>query len=367
MVIVLCVLLLQLIPFSDGDTLRLSLADAVTLALERSPEVQEARQKVAYSRARISEAKAHRWVPEFELTTAHAPAPRLTPSIFPKDRLYLDPELRNDWKHLTVFNQVEVSFIQPLYTWGELRYSIEAASQGKAVDEAAKQQKELETAYRTSQIYYNVLLSEALYRLTEETGDIIRRAKKELERLLKEGDESVDDSDLFQVQIVEQEYFAQVAEVTRKRQLAYTALRRQLALPDKTVIETRTSLLEPLPFTLDSLSTYLRVGLQYRPEIQQAEAGIAARNALLKVARSDLYPKLFLGGSGKYASTPGRYRQPTPYIANPLLGRSLQAGLGFRQKLNFGITRARIREAEAQLAQVRHQREAARLLALYEI
>jgi len=365
--VLLLALYTLLIPGTPKDTLHVNLASAISYALTVSPEIKQLQQKVAYSHARIAEARAHRLVPEFELSTAHAPAPRLTPSSFPPEQLYLDPTLRNDWEHLTVFNQIQIKIGQPLYTWGEIHYSIQAATHGKAVDAADVAAKRLEVAHRTAQLYANTLLTQALLRLTRETGEIIDRAKKEIRRLLKEGDESVDDADLFQVLIVEQEYLAQVAEVEEQHQLAITALRRQLDLPDSTLLQIDTRFLAPLTFPEDSLQTFLNLGLQHRPELAKASAGFAARDAQVRVARSDYYPKLFLGISGRLAYTPGRYYQPHPYIRDELTGRSLQAGLGFRQKLNFGITRARVKQAEAQREEVHYQKEAARLLILYQV
>jgi outer membrane protein TolC len=63
----------------------------------------------------------------------------------------------------------------------------------------------------------------------------------------------------------------------------------------------------------------------------------------------------------------GRYRQPTPYLSDPFVSRSLQAGLGVRQNLNFLQTRARVEQAEAERNQVRYQGEAAELLILFEV
>ena len=65
---------------------------------------------------------------------------------------------------------------------------------------------------------------------------------------------------------------------------------RQLNLPEGTVVLPEEAVLEPLSFTLDSLDTYFTLALDNRPEMAQARAGIAARSALVDVAKSNYYP-----------------------------------------------------------------------------
>ena len=119
------------------DTLVVSLSDAIIRSLEISPEVRAKAAKVDYSSARYSLARASRFLPDFTATSAHSTAPALdNPNNTPADRLYLDPDVRNDWNDLSMFNQIKFSAIQPVWTWGEVDQSIAAAKAGIAVDEA---------------------------------------------------------------------------------------------------------------------------------------------------------------------------------------------------------------------------------------
>ena len=350
------------------ETLRVNLGEAILEAINRSPEIDIAASTADFAEARYRFARANRFLTEFRATTAHAPAPGLkNPNDTPTDRLYLDPDVRNEWGALRPFNQIELEAVQPIYTWGELGGSIKAARYGVEVEEAAVRQKMLEVALRTGELYYGVLLADALSRLTLQAGQIVDQAKAEIRRLLDEGAPDVDDADEAQLLITEQEYFRRVAEVTQRRLTAYAGLTRQLFLPQGTVAAPRADVLQPIEFTPDSLETYFELALANRPELEQAAAGIQARDALVRVARSDYYPKLFLAGSARLAGTPGRYRQPNPYISDPLRGRGLQAGIGFRQNLNFVQTQARVEQAEAELNQVRYQLDAAQQLILFEV
>lgn len=353
----------------SADTLTVDVGTAIVYALKASPEVAAVATDEAYARARYGLARASRFATEFSATTAHAVAPGLEipdPSV-PEAALYLDPNVRNDWEDLRPFNRIEAQLLQPIYTWGELGGNIRAARYGVEVEEAEVRSKALEVALRTGELYYSVLLTDALFRLTAEAGDIVERAQREIRRLLDEGAAEVDDADLFQVQITEQEYRRRVVEVTQKRQTAHSALARQLFLPDDAAVTAAQDVLTPIAFTLDSLDTYFALALANRPELEKAKAGLAARDALVDVARSDYFPKLFLGIEARYSYAAGRIRQPNPYISDPYLGRSLRAGLGLRQKLNFAQTHAKVEQAEAERNEVRYQMEAAQQLILFEV
>lgn len=354
---------------AETDTLRLGVGEAVRRALAASPEVEAVQAQVSFAEARHDFALANRFASEFMLETAHAVAPGLenTPEGVPSGHYYLYPDLRNDWEDVRPFNRFEANLIQPIYTWGELGGSIRAARKGIAVELAEVEQKQLEIALRTGQLYYGLLLAEQLSRLTEEAGDVVDRAEREIRRLLDEGAADVDDADLFQVQITEQEFIRRVVEVQQSLRTAQSALGRQLFVPETTVIVPEDIVLQPIPFELDSLQYYQALALENRPEIQQAQAGVEARTSLVRVARSDYYPKLFLGIESRITLSEGRYRQPNPYVSDPFRGRSLRAGLGLRLPLNFAQTKAKVEQSRAELHEVEHQLTAARQLVLFEV
>ena len=362
--------LLALAPAALGqpapDTLVVDAVEAMRLALDGSPEVAIERTGRDFAAARASQARAARFLTEFTLTTGHAVAPGLdrNGSTLPGDALYLDPGVRNDWEDVRPYNEFRAEALQPIFTWGQLGGSIRAAEAGVAVEEAVVAAKADEVALRAGELYYNVLLTDALAAIAVETGEALGTARDELERLLDDGDPSVSDADLFQLRLFEQEYLRRRAEVEEQQALAASGLGRQLLRPGTVV---RGGTLEPLPFEADDLETYQALGLANRSELQRAAAGLRARDALVEVAKSDYYPKLFVGGtaSGRYAA--GRIKQGNPFINDTYLGSGLRFGLGVRQNLAFFQTRAKVEQAEAERNEVRFQREAAEQLVLFEV
>ena len=351
-----------------SDTLVISLEDALKHALEASPEVDASEAKKTYAEARLSLARASRYLTDFSATSAHAVAPALdNPNATPVDRLYLDPDVRNDWSVLSPFNRIEFEAVQPLWTWGQLGSSIDAARAGVDVDAAGVRVTENDVLERTAELYYSLQLADALGRLTREAGDIVDQAKREIDRLLEEGASDVDYADLFQVEITEQEFLQRVIEVEESRKLARAALARQLFLPEGQTVDVEAQVLEPIEINLKSLEEWQALALAERPELAGITAGVEARASLVEVARSDYFPKLFLGLSGKWAYAAGRERQRNPYVSDPFLSRGVQAGFAVRQNLNFSQTRAKVRQAEAQHAEVRSQQEGLRQLVLFEV
>ncbi len=351
-----------------GDTLRLGLAAAIDRAIEVSPEVATVAAGRDFAAARSSLARASRYLTEFKATSIHAPGPGLKNlDETPTDQLYLNPDVRNDWSKLRPFNRVEVEILQPLYTWGELGGNIRAARYGVEVEEAAVRGKESEVARRAGELYYNVLLTEALYRVASDAGEAVAKARKEIEKLLAEGSEDVDEADRFQVLIAEQDFKRQLVEIEQKRLTARVALTRMLFLPDSTIVVPEDATLDAVTYQLDPLEGYQREAMTHRSEIDQAAAGLAARKALVDVARSDYFPKLFLGVSFKASALSDRFRQRNPFVSDPFLSNGLQAGLGMRMKLNYFQTRARVEQARAQYDEVRYRQTGLNQLVLFEV
>ena len=350
------------------DSLAVDLAGAITRALDGSPEVGIDASGRDFAAARLRQARAARYATEFTATSGHAVAPGLdrNGSTRPENALYLSPEVRNDWESIRPYNQIEVEALQPIYTWGELGGNIRAAQAGLAVEEAVVEGTRETVALRTAELVVGLQLTDALGGLADETESVLGRAETELARLLDEGDPDVDDAALFQLRLFEQETAARVAELEQSRLLARSALARQLLLPGVAVRPTAP--LAPLPAPSDSLEAYQALALQHRSEIRQAGAGLRAREALVDVAKSDYYPKLFVSVRANARYAEGRPNQANPFISDGFSsGSGVRAGVGVRQNLAFGQTRARVAQAQAQAEEVRYQATAAEQLVLFEV
>ncbi|MFB6232577.1 MAG: TolC family protein [Salinibacter sp.] len=362
---------------APADTVEVSLEEALVRALEESPEVAQRRAQEQFATARRDEARANRFLTDVSLDVASSFAPGLTEfgggaNTVPDDLRYLHPSRQNDWSidALRPFGRFEIAVRQPIWTWGELSGNIRAARHGVDVETARVDQKALEVAARAGKTYYSLLLTKALDRLADQTRDVVDRAQREINRLLDKGDKSVSQADLFQTRLTEEEVKRRIVEIEQNRATARSALRRQLFLSDGTTVMPAADELQPISFSIhpDSLDYYITRALQNRPEVDQAEAGVKAREALVDVAKSDYYPKIGVQASLSQSITlPDRPNPDNAFVGDSFMGTGTRTGIGIQQNLNFGQTSARVEQAQAELDKVKHQRTAARQLVRVEV
>ena len=113
--------------------------------------------------------------------------------------------------------------------------------------------------------------------------------------------------------------------------------------------------LKPPRHQLGHVSRYLSAAALYRPEVQMARAGVAARRAQVQLARLRLFPDVGLGVQVGLSAAPEIADQINPFVTDP--GNFFHYGVAivFQWKLDFLPQAARIRFAEAQLEEVRSQ------------
>ena len=353
---------------AQQDTVRVHLEQVIDRALEVSPDLDAVRARARYAAARSSLARSSRYFSEMKIETAFAVVPGLTnPNGVSVGQLYLDPEVRNDYASLSPYAQSEFALLQPIYTFGALSGTITAAQHGAEAEAGAVRVKAQEVALRVAGLYYSVLLTDALYALTGQATDVVAQAKREIERLLAEGDPEVDEADRYQVLITEQELLSRTREVTETRSIALAALNRQLMMEGRAVAVPAERVLEPLPFVPLTLDEYLSLAHGLRPEIAQARAGLNAQAALVQAARADYYPQLVFGLSATISRAANRHRQPNPFISDSFRRTSIRTGIGFRQNLSFAQTKARVSQAEAQREEIRYLVSAAEQLVRVDV
>jgi len=362
-------LLLWVLPVrAQTDTVRVNLQETIDRALAVSPDLDAARARARYAQARSRLARSGRFLTELKIESAGAMVPGLTnPNAVPVDQLYLDPEVRNDYSRLRPYGQVQLDLLQPIYTFGTLKGTIRAAVHGAEAEAEAVRSEELGVALRAAGLYYNVLLADALHDLTDQATDVVDQAMREIDRLLEEGDPEVDEADRYQVLITEQELHRRIREVTETRATAIAALGRQLMLSEGQVVLPTETVLTPLSFVPLPLSEYRGLALANRPELDQARAGLQAMQALVRVARAEYYPSIVFGFSSTVTGASNRHRQSNPFISDGFRRSTARTGIGFRQKLNFSQTRARVAQVQAQRDELQHLSTAAEQLVLIEV
>ena len=358
------VCLVMLVPPATGQT---TLDSLITAALQVSPDLQASWARAEGSLAQVAEARAARTLPGLSFSTVQSVAPTITnPNDVPNEARYLDPEVRNDWTNLSPYLYAEMSAVQPIYTWGALQRTMDAATAAVDLAEAQHNEARDDVALRTGRLYFGMLAARDLTDLAQEAARLVGQAKSELQRMLDEGSDEVDDADLFEALITEQEIAAQAVEADEQRQLLENWLGRQVSL-DPSVRFTVPAKLAPVARITTALEDLQRLGLSTRSELAQASSALDARMAQADVARALTRPQLFVGLSANYGAAANRDWVPNPYVSDPFLRRSVRVGFGIRQSLDFDGNKARIDRARARVAEVSAIQRAAEQVVLAEV
>jgi len=362
-IISFCILVgVSTIGYAQNDTIKVSISEFMDLAKARSTLLNVRQSEVDLSRNRVEQAQSQRVLPRIELNTAHGLVPAVSsdnPNL-PPGQYYLDPNLKNDWYNWGVFTRAEVTSLQPLYTWGGIDNVIKAAREGVVAAEAGFKVQTSAYEERLMELYYSRLLAMELSRLVIDALKQLEDAERRLNEMIEEGDQDLEESDVFEFKIFKFEFLSRVDEV--KQNLIFAEAAWNIALNNResrTIYEPVTPFLDVIEYEMMDVLYYEEQARLSRPELNQLQAVYNAARFGLEANKASNYPSLFMGLSASVAYTPNRPKQNNPFIINSTNYASVSYGIGFRQNLNFFTNRTNINRSELQVRQARYAREAA--------
>ncbi|MBI4774148.1 MAG: TolC family protein [Deltaproteobacteria bacterium] len=325
---------------------KFTLDECVEMALKFSPEIKETNQDVEIARTRLDEAKAYFW-PQLEALGLAAPVSdakgNQVESSYSSDRI----------QGIGPFGSIDVSLVQPLYTFGKLSSAKEAATHGIKVDESRVQQKATDVALQVKQFYHGIAFANDGEKLVNEIDTYLESALKRTRKLLEAESEHATQLDLDKL-----EAFKGVVEKYRNKAvkskiLAKEALRAYMGLPRGTEMAIVDETLVPIDVDVQELEHYIQESQTLRPEITQLKEGLAAKEALVDVAAADYFPTLFVGAFYSYAYAPDRDRVTNPWIYDYANHQAGGVGVGLKWSLNFGITTAKVDRSKAEVLKLK--------------
>jgi outer membrane protein TolC len=108
-----------------------------------------------------------------------------------------------------------------------------------------------------------------------------------------------------------------------------------------------------------TLDTYIQTSLELRPEFKELKEGLAARQLLVDAAKADRLPSFFFAVVGELAGAPGRKYNPDPYINDYFNAYGALPMVGAKWHFDFGILKAKVGQAQAELEKLREDQRAA--------
>ncbi len=339
---------------------QLTLPDLITLALKFSPEVKASKSEKRFAQEQQAEVKGY-YYPQFDATGIGGLAPnakRPYVDVYGNRGQIVYRPPSNILHGVNVFGRLDMTIIQPLYTFGKIAYRDRAAGKNVKVKEAGVDLKKGEVIARVAEAYYGLVLAEQGKDAVKEARTYLSDTRERITRLLAIKSPNVKESDRYRLAMYEGgvEKFAAQAEEGSK--VAYLALKALIGYGPDQEFRVPPELPNPVaaPGTLDH---HIRTALDLRPEFTQLKEGLVARQLLVDAARADQYPSFFAAVMAALAGAPGREGSRDPYINdffNQTYGFPV---LGLKWHFDFGVTKAKIRQAQAELDQLKHTEKAA--------
>jgi outer membrane protein TolC len=346
-------LIIVLAPWGIGaaEAPQLTLPQLTSLALQYSPEVKASKSEVRFAQEQQNEVKGY-YFPQLDVTGITGVAPNARrPYVDGRNIIYPDPS--NRLHGVNIFGRLDFAVIQPLYTFGKIAYRDRAAAKNVKVKEAGVDVKRGDVILRVAEAYYGLVLAEQGKDAVREARTYLSDTRDRINHLLAINSPNVKETDKYRLAMYEGgvEKFAAQAEEGAK--VAYLALKALIGYGPGKEFRVPAELPNPAaaPGTLDQ---QIRTALELRPEFTQLKEGLVARQLLVDAARAEQYPSLFAAVTAAVAGAPGRDQNYDPWIYDFFNQAYAFPVVGVKWHFDFGITRAKIRQAQAELQQLKH-------------
>jgi outer membrane protein len=344
---------------------KLSLDQAIELALDHDPRIDQKEAFVRQAQGLLQEAKGSEgfiYSVDSFLAIANGVdggfyedgAESCSGNCRPRDDIY---DLNDG---LSLWGGLTFSIVKPLATFGRLENYQEAAQHNIVIKQQDVTLQRDEIALQVVKAYYGYLTARDSRLLLEDTRQRLIAALQLVDVWLEEGSGIVTQSDKFALQSGLGLIDNFIAEASGLERIAMAGLRLLTGLEDE-VIELADRRLQPVPLPQESLQEWIELAEQNRVEFKQVEAGLTARRALVEATRADEKPIVFAGVAGSMAYSPDRDRLDNPHVYDPFNHIALSPLIGMRWQWEQGAQPARVVQAQAELDAVVHQASWARI------
>ena len=326
-----------------------TLAECLSLSERNHPYLWAARARLAVAHAQLDEA---RYTPfsywSANATTGVLPNIGGTPFYNAVPRTALNKGLGDDFQPFLTFG---VRGTIPIYTFGKIESIKRAAEAQIRFNQWDLEKYRLQIRADVRRAYFGLMLArDALYI----ADDILSKLNKGIENVttkLEANDNSVEEADRLRLEIYRDELLARVAEAKKGETFATAALRFFTGV--QTAFDIPDEPLKRPEVVLGPVLRYLTAARLFRPDVNLARSGVAARRAQVDFARAQLYPNIGMGLGFSYAVAPSATPQNTAWIGDPFNGFGAALAFGVEWGLDLLPKNARVHAAESQLEEAR--------------
>ena len=338
----------------------LTLKELVVMALKYSPTVKATKSEVTLAKEQKNEAHGYRWA-QFDAVALGGVVPnarRGEVRQVGKNKTLFYPDPAGKIHGVNVFGNLTFSLVQPLYTFGKIAYREEAAGNNVQVKKSGVDLQKGEVMLQVSQAYYGLILANQGKDAVKDARTYLKDTRERITRLMRINSPNVKESDQYRLAMYEGGVEKFAAQADEGSKVAYKALKALIGYGENQDFKVPESLPEPAA-PHGNLNYYIQTALQLRPEFSQLKHGLVARQLLVDAAKADRLPSFFFAVLGQVAGAPGRDYNPDPYVNDYFNGMGALPAVGAQWHFDFGILKAKIGEAKAELSQLQHTQKAA--------
>ena len=359
------ILLIPWLGFAVQAQEKLSVAEAIQLALAHDPRIDEKQAFVRKARGLLAEARGSegfRYTVDSFLAIANGVdggfyedgERSCNGDCRPRDDLY---DLNDG---LSLWGGLTFSIVKPLATFGRLENYQEAAQHNIFIKQQDVELQKDEIALQVVKAYYGYLTARDSRLLLEDTRQRLAGALDLVEGWLEKGTGNVSQSDKYALQSGLGLIDNFLAEANSLELIAMAGL-KLLTGREEELIELADRRLQPVSLPAESLDDWIELANENRPEFKQVAAGLTARRALVEATRADEKPIVFAGVAGSLAYSPDRDRLDNPYVNDPFNHAAMSPVIGMRWQWDQGAQPARVQQAQAELDALVHKASFARM------
>lgn len=263
----------------------------------------------------------------------------------------------DDWDGISDWTHLEFALIKPLYTFGKVEAYSEAAQGNIDIKRGDVRQSQVETVFDTKRAYYGYLTARDIRLFLEDMQSRLETSITRAERALKDETGEVTQAELYSLQATKGLLGKYVHQARAVESISLDGLRVLTGVGLGAPLSVADDSLEPVPFPSANLAELQEKALTGRPEMQQLEAGLKARRALVAAKKADLMPDIYAGVVGMYNYSSQRDKLDNPYVYDPFNGGGLTPVVGIKWDAVFDVGSARVTQAQAELEALNQKKQ----------
>lgn len=351
---------------------RLTLPQAIQMALKQNPATRIASSRIAEAEAKIEQARAYK-LPHLNLLTKYfytnnlpnmypqglKKIPVMSPSgPLPNEFVPLRPMAPFPGNQRDVF-KFDVNLVFPFYTGGKITTANRNARELKNLFQKNLVQTKAELAYKVRIAFYNVLFLNKVIQVYQKGLHQLNQHMELAQKAYEQGVRSRFDILQFQSKI--EEFKSKIVNLQGKLVTAQTALKNLLNLPLSDTLNVVGDL-DTFRIKIDTTQNIFRLAQENNMQLQMLSSKETLYENLKRIHQADLRPKLFA-----FANFHVYHGMDfPPYDEGWRNGWATGIGVSFNL-FDGQLTRGKIEEAEANKVVVQNQREGLALRIRFQI